>query len=87
MTTLKKIILDVENEIGGPQWSTWESPQDIIDVYAPYGVAPGEGAVTERFVVSVLERAIASNGKTLPSDFALYEHMIIKSLISSTGNS
>jgi hypothetical protein len=50
MATLKKIILDVENEIGGSQWSNWDSPQDIIDVYAPYGVALEENAVTDRFV-------------------------------------
>jgi len=83
MSTLKKIILDVENAIGGPQWSSWDSPQDIIDVHAPYGVALEEGAVTERFVVSVLERAIESNGKTLQSDCELYEHMILESLVTS----
>ena len=87
MATLKKIIRDVENEIGGPQWSTWDSPHDIIYVYAPYGLALEEGAVSEGFVVSVLERAIKSNGITLPSDCALYEHMILDSLISSNGNS
>lgn len=86
MATLKKIILDVENEIGGAQWSTWDGPQDIIDVYAPYGVSFEENAVTERFVLSVLERAIESNGKTLPSDCALYEHMIFENLVSSNGN-
>ncbi len=86
MPTLKKIILDVENKIGGPQWSNWDSPQDILDVYAPYGVALEEGAVTERFVVSVLERAIESNGKTLPSDCELYEHMILESLITYNGS-
>ena len=85
MPTLKKIILDVENAIGGPQWSRWDSPQDIIDVYAPYGVALEEGAVTERFIVSVLERAIESNGKTLRSDCELYEHMILESLVTSDG--
>ena len=87
MATLKKIILDVENEIGGSQWSNWDSPQDIIDVYAPYGVALEENAVTDRFVWSVLERAIESNGETLPSDCELYECMILESLITSNGNS
>ncbi|MEI8186233.1 MAG: hypothetical protein WCG19_06030 [Chlorobiaceae bacterium] len=83
MPTLKKIILAVENEIGGPQWSNWDSAHDIINVYAPYGVAYEENAVTERFVLSVLERAIESNGKTLPGDCELYEHMILESLITS----
>lgn len=83
MATLKKIILDVENENGGPQWSSWDSPQDIIDVYAPYGVALEENAVTERFVWCVLERAIESDGKTLPGDCELYERMILESLITS----
>lgn len=87
MATLKKIILDVENETGGPQWANWDSPQDIIDVYAPYGVSLEEHAVTERFVWSVLERAIESNGKTLSGDCDLYEHMILESLVSSNGNS
>lgn len=32
MATLKKIILDIENETGGPQWAKWDSPQDIIDL-------------------------------------------------------
>ncbi len=87
MATLKKIILDVENETGGPQWANWDSPQDIMDVYAPYGVSLEENAVTERFVWSVLERAIESNGKTLHGDCDLYEHMILESLITSNGNS
>ena len=87
MATLKKIILDIENETGGPQWAKWDSPQDIIDLYAPYGVSLEEHAITERFVWSVLERAIESNGKTLPGDCDLYEHMSLENLISSNGNS
>jgi len=84
---LKKIILDVENEIGGPQWTSWDGPEEIIDVYAPYGVSLEENAVTERFVMSVLERAIESNGKTLPGDCELYEHMILDNLVLSKDNS
>ncbi|MEI6691849.1 MAG: hypothetical protein WCL43_03915 [Chlorobium sp.] len=87
MATLKKIILDVENQIGGPHWSNWDGAQDIIDVYAPYGVSLEGNAVNERFVLSVLERAIESNGKTLPSDCQLYDHMILDNLVSSNGNS
>ena len=84
---MKKIILDVENEIGGPQWTSWDGPEEIIDVYAPYGVSLEENAVTERFVMSVLERAIESNGKTLPGDCELYEHMILDNLVLSKDNS
>ena len=83
---MKKIILDVENEIGGPQWTSWDGPEEIIDVYAPYGVSLEENAVTERFVMSVLERAIESNGKTLPGDCELYEHMILDNLVLSKDN-
>ena len=71
MATLKKIILAVENEIGGAQWSTWESAQDIIDVYAPYGITLEESGITEKFIWSVLERALESDGKTLPGDCGL----------------
>ncbi|MEI8032541.1 MAG: hypothetical protein WCH05_04260 [Chlorobiaceae bacterium] len=80
---MKKIILDVENESGGPRWAKWESAQEIIDTYAPFGLAFENSAVTERFVLSVLERAIESDGKTLPGDCGLYDLMILESLVSS----
>jgi len=47
MTALISIFFPIVGQLG----AGWESAQDIIDIYAPYGVAFEEIAVTERFVV------------------------------------
>ncbi len=83
MATLKKIILDVENESNGPSWKEWSCAEEIVERYAPFGLAFENSAVTERFILSVLERAIESDGKTLRGDSGLYDLMILESLVAS----
>ncbi len=84
--TLKQMILCVEhhNEINKSCWAEWDNSLDIVEVFAPDGVDLEGSAVTERFVLCVLDRAIESNGKSLPRDCHLYERMIWGSLITGT---
>ena len=87
MATLKQIIMLTEenNEINGLCWADWKDALNIVSAYAKDGVEYENEDVTDKFVTSVLERGIRSNGKTLPSDCGLYEHLIWGAMASFSG--
>ena len=87
MTTLKEIIMRVEsnNDLNCFCWADWNDALDIIATYAPEGIEYENDSMNEMFVTSIINRGIRSNGRTLPSDCGLYEHMIWGTMVSFTG--
>ncbi len=87
MTTLKEMIMRVESnsDLSGLCWSDWNDALVIIAAYAPNGIEYENESLTEMFVTSILNRGIKSNGRTLPGDCGLYEHLIWGPMVSFTG--
>ena len=87
MATLKQIIMRVEtnNELNGCCWADWKDAFEIVNTYATAGLEFENESITDMLVTSILNRGIHSNGKTLPSDCRLYEHLIWGSMVSFTG--
>ena len=77
MVTLIEIIEVVEdnNNINNAQWSDWQMVPDILD-HALNGRDMDEEGLGQEYIISVLERAIETNGKSLSLDLIEYEKKV-----------